>query len=150
MNSRPVNYSPSPTARFAEFPTCNCDWFSVACPRREIAAVCTSSFSSEYFSSGWQIHSSLTLAVEGIRLNRTRVNSIVSPRIDLGHCETGAQRKRRLLHCASSYFLSFIRSFPVKCMKYIIENLSVKNCRLQNVKLINESFLVIDIMEKEN
>lgn len=125
MNSRPVNYSPSPTARFAEFPTCNCDWFSVACPRREIAAVCTGSFSSEY---RWQIHSSLTLAVEGIRLNRTRVNSIVfiKDRFRTLLRETGAQRKRRLLHCVSSYFLSF----PVKCMKYIIENLSVKNCRL--------------------
>lgn len=55
-------------------PARNCDWFSVACPRREIAAVCTGSLPTEY---RWRIHSSLTLAVEGIRLNRTGVNSIV-------------------------------------------------------------------------
>lgn len=95
MNSRPVNNSPSPTARFAELPTCNCDWFSVACPRREIAAVCTGSFSTEY---QWRIHSSLTLAVEGIRLNRTRVNSIVFTedrfRTLLHSGETGAHAKK--------------------------------------------------------
>lgn len=44
MNSRPVNYSPLLAARFAGFLARNCDWFSVACPRREITnndAVCT-------------------------------------------------------------------------------------------------------------
>lgn len=56
------------------FPSRHCDWFSVACPRREITndAVCTGSL-----PTGAWIHSSLTRAVEGIRLNRTGVNSIV-------------------------------------------------------------------------
>lgn len=134
MNSRPVNYSPLPTARFAALPIRNCDWFSVACPRREITTVCTGSLPTEYW---WRIHSSLTLAVEGIRLNHTDVNSIVFTENrfrTLFRFRTGtgvhAKEEKAFKLCISCYFLSFIRFFRVKCVKYIIENLSVKSCKL--------------------
>lgn len=121
MNSRPVNYSPLPATRFAG-----------VSPQLQRVFCCLSQTRDHQrrrlhrlASYRWWIHSSLTRAVEGIRLNRTGVNSIIfvenRHRTLFRRWSRCGREERGGSRIVRSPLASSIEFFRVKC-DYIIEN----------------------------